>query len=48
MIRRGAADVMLTGGSHSMIHPFGVTGFVLLTAISNRNDEPESQPAVRP
>ena len=41
VIRRGAADVMLTGGSHSMIHPFGVTGFVLLTAMSNRNDEPE-------
>ena len=42
VIRRGAADVMLTGGSHSMIHPFGVTGFVLLTAMSNRNDQPES------
>jgi 3-oxoacyl-[acyl-carrier-protein] synthase II len=41
VIRRGAADVMLTGGSHSMIHPFGVTGFVLLTAMSNRNEEPE-------
>jgi 3-oxoacyl-[acyl-carrier-protein] synthase II len=41
VIRRGAADLMLTGGSHSMIHPFGVTGFVLLTAMSNRNDEPE-------
>lgn len=26
-IRRGAADFMLAGGSHSMIHPFGVTGF---------------------
>jgi 3-oxoacyl-[acyl-carrier-protein] synthase II len=42
VIRRGAAEVMLTGGSHSMIHPFGVTGFVLLTAMSNRNDQPES------
>jgi 3-oxoacyl-[acyl-carrier-protein] synthase II len=41
VIRRGAADVMLAGGSHSMIHPFGVTGFVLLTAMSNRNGEPE-------
>jgi len=40
IIRRGDADVMLTGGTHSMIHPFGVTGFNLLTALSTRNDEP--------
>lgn len=40
IIRRGEADVMLAGGSHSMIHPFGVTGFNLLTALSTRNDEP--------
>lgn len=41
MIRRGDADVMLSGGSHSMIHPFGVTGFNLLTALSTHNDEPQ-------
>ena len=41
IIRRGEADVMLSGGTHSMIHPFGVTGFNLLTALSTRNDEPE-------
>jgi 3-oxoacyl-[acyl-carrier-protein] synthase II len=40
IIRRGAADVMLAGGVHSMIHAFGITGFVLLTAMSTRNDEP--------
>jgi 3-oxoacyl-[acyl-carrier-protein] synthase II len=40
IIRRGTADAMLTGGVHSMIHPFGITGFVLLTAMSTRNDEP--------
>ncbi len=40
MIRRGDVDVMLTGGTHSMIHPFGVTGFNLLTALSTSNDEP--------
>jgi 3-oxoacyl-[acyl-carrier-protein] synthase II len=40
MIRRGDADVMLSGGTHSMIHPFGVTGFNLLTALSTYNDEP--------
>ena len=31
---------MLSGGTHSMIHPFGVTGFNLLTALSTSNDEP--------
>jgi 3-oxoacyl-[acyl-carrier-protein] synthase II len=41
ILRRGDADVMLSGGTHSMIHPFGVTGFNLLTALSTRNDEPE-------
>ena len=40
LIREGVADVMLVGGVHSMIHPFGLTGFVLLTAMSTRNDEP--------
>lgn len=46
IIRHGDADVMLSGGSHSMIHPLGVTGFNLLTALSKRNDEP--QKASRP
>ncbi len=41
MIRRGEVDAMLSGGAHSMIHPFGVTGFNLLTALSERNDAPE-------
>ena len=40
LIRRGDADVILSGGTHSMIHPFGVTGFNLLTALSTRNDSP--------
>jgi 3-oxoacyl-[acyl-carrier-protein] synthase II len=40
LIRRGEADVMLAGGTHTMIHPFGVTGFNLLTALSTRNDAP--------
>jgi len=40
IIRRDEADVMLAGGTHTMIHPFGVTGFNLLTALSTRNDEP--------
>ena len=41
IIRRGDADAMISGGTHSMIHPLGVTGFNLLTALSERNDEPE-------
>jgi 3-oxoacyl-[acyl-carrier-protein] synthase II len=40
IIRDGDADVMLSGGSHSMIHPLGVTGFNLLTALSQRNSDP--------
>jgi 3-oxoacyl-[acyl-carrier-protein] synthase II len=40
IIRRGDADAMLSGGAHSMIHPFGVTGFNLLTALSTNNDDP--------
>jgi len=38
LIRRGDADVIISGGTHSMIHPFGVTGFNRLTALSTRND----------
>lgn len=41
MISEGSVDAVLTGGSSSMIHPFGVTGFCLLTTLSTRNDEPE-------
>jgi len=38
-IRRGDADVLLSGGAHSMIHPYGLTGFDRLNALSTRNDE---------
>jgi 3-oxoacyl-[acyl-carrier-protein] synthase II len=41
LIRHGDAEVMLSGGAHSMINPFGVTGFNLLTALSVHNDAPE-------
>ncbi len=40
ILRRGDADVMLSGGAHSMIHPFGVTGFNRLTALSTANQDP--------
>ena len=40
ILRRGDADVMISGGAHSMIHPFGVTGFNRLTALSTFNEDP--------
>lgn len=40
ILQRGDADVMIAGGTHSMIHPLGVTGFNRLTALSTRNDAP--------
>jgi 3-oxoacyl-[acyl-carrier-protein] synthase II len=42
ILRSGDADVMITGGAHTMIHPLGVTGFNRLTALSNRNDTPQT------
>ena len=48
IIRLGEADVMLSGGAHSMIHPFGVTGFNLLTALSTHNDNPQGHNVPRP
>ena len=41
MIRQGEADIMVSGGSHSMIHPFGITGFNLLTALCTENEHPK-------
>jgi 3-oxoacyl-[acyl-carrier-protein] synthase II len=41
LIRHGDADLMLSGGAHSMIHPFGVTGFNLLTALSTYAGDPK-------
>lgn len=38
LIRHDEADVIIAGGTHSMIHPLGVTGFNRLTALSTRND----------
>jgi 3-oxoacyl-[acyl-carrier-protein] synthase II len=42
MIRHGKAEIMIAGGAHSMIHPLGVTGFNRLTALSTRNDSPDT------
>jgi 3-oxoacyl-[acyl-carrier-protein] synthase II len=40
MLKRGDADVMIAGGSHTMIHVLGMTGFIRLTAMSTRRDDP--------
>ena len=42
LVRHGKADIMIAGGAHSMIHPLGVSGFNRLTALSTRNDSPET------
>lgn len=42
LIRKGDADIMIAGGAHSMIHPLGLMGFNRLTALSTRNDSPET------
>ncbi len=42
LIRNGKADVVIAGGAHSMIHPLGLTGFNRLTALSTRNDSPQT------
>src|SRR5947199_2556120 len=40
IIRRGAADVMIAGGSEAAITPMGIGGFGAMRALSTRNDEP--------
>lgn len=46
LIRHNYADIMITGGSESVICPMGVGGFNAMRALSTRNDEP--QKASRP
>jgi 3-oxoacyl-[acyl-carrier-protein] synthase II len=41
IIQRGDADVMIAGGTESVITPLGVGGFAVMKALSTRNDEPE-------
>ncbi|MEW5980948.1 MAG: beta-ketoacyl-ACP synthase II [Acidobacteriota bacterium] len=41
IIRRGAADAMIVGGSEAAITPMGLGGFAAMRALSTRNDEPE-------
>jgi beta-ketoacyl-acyl-carrier-protein synthase II len=39
-IRRGDANVMITGGAEAAVHPLGIAGFDNLGALSRRNDAP--------
>jgi 3-oxoacyl-[acyl-carrier-protein] synthase II len=41
LIRRGAAEVMVAGGSEACINEFAVASFSQSRALSERNDEPE-------
>jgi 3-oxoacyl-[acyl-carrier-protein] synthase II len=40
IIKRGDADVMITGGSEAAITPMSLGGFAALRALSTRNDDP--------
>ena len=42
ILHRGDADVMVSGGTHTMLHVLGITGFNRLTAMSTRNDSPQT------
>jgi 3-oxoacyl-[acyl-carrier-protein] synthase II len=40
VIRRGAADLMLAGGTEGAVTPLGLAGFCSARALSQRNDDP--------
>lgn len=42
MIRRGAADVMLAGASEAALVPVAMAGMNVMTALSTRNDDPQT------
>ena len=42
LIRLGMADIIITGGSESVISEAGVGGFNAMKALSERNDDPKS------
>jgi 3-oxoacyl-[acyl-carrier-protein] synthase II len=41
IIQRGAANIMITGGTEAAITPMSVGGFAAMRALSTRNDDPE-------
>jgi 3-oxoacyl-[acyl-carrier-protein] synthase II len=42
MIRRGAADVMITGATEAALVPVAMAGMNVMTALSTRNDDPQT------
>src|SRR5215203_1265226 len=40
IIKRGAADIMIAGGSEAAITPMGIGGFGAMRALSTHNDDP--------
>ena len=40
-IRRGEADVVVAGGAEASVLPIGIGGFMVMKALSKRNDDPE-------
>ena len=42
IIERGAADMMICGGTEATITPMGVGGFASMKALSTRNDDPQT------
>jgi 3-oxoacyl-[acyl-carrier-protein] synthase II len=41
IIKRGAADAMISGGTEAAITPMGIGGFAAMRALSTRNEEPQ-------
>ena len=41
-LREGLADVVITGGTESVIHPVTIASFSSMQALSRRNDSPET------
>ncbi len=41
IIQRGAAEVMITGGTENVLTPLALGGFTSMKSLSTRNDEPE-------
>ncbi len=41
VIQRGDADVMIAGGTESVITPMAIGGFAVMKALSTRNNDPE-------
>lgn len=42
VIQRGDADVMISGGTESVVTPLGIAGFNAMKALSLRNDAPQA------